>query len=206
MPAATLKTFRTREREARRDLILSSARRLFSEKDFRSVTVREIARAAGVSPGTIYRHYEHLDELFLEVFFLGTGELIRRIDVKCSGGGACTLAKFCETYIDYLNENMTFYQMMGHFMLGGRLSEDATGRLNPIMRALMDRVEGVVRRSGVRGQSRLAAHALFSSLNGIMISYARYPGRSLEEIRRHTMRLSRVVARFFERKAGPSIE
>lgn len=201
IPAATLEGLRKREREARRDLILSSARRLFSEKDFRSVTVREIARKAGVSPGTIYRYYERLDELFLDVFFAGTGELARRIDARCRGGRGCTLEQFCETYIGYLNENMTFYQMMGHFMLGGRLSEAATERLNPIMRGLMDRVERIVKTAGLSGQTRLAAHALFSSLNGIMISYARYPGRSLEEIRRHTLRLSRIVARFFEHGA-----
>lgn len=202
MSRATLQELRKRERKIRRELILSSARKLFSEKDFRSVTVREIARKAGVSPGTIYRYYERLDELFLDVFFAGTGELARRIDARCGERGGCTLQEFCETYIDYLNENMTFYQMMGHFMLGGKLSQEATGRLNPIMRDLLDRVERIVKKAGVQGETRLAAHALFSCLNGIMISYARYPGRSLEEIRRHTMRLSRIVARFFERKAG----
>ena len=200
MPLATLEVLKEKEREVRRELILSAARKLFAEKDFRSVTVREIAKEAGVSPGTIYRYYENLDELFLDIFFAGAREITQRLDQEYEKQNGCSLLRFCEIYIDYLNENMTFYQMMGHFMLGGRLSLEATERLNPIMRELMDRVETIVKEAGLEGETRLVSHALFSSLNGIMISYAQYPGRSLEEIRRHTLRLSRIVAEFFEKR------
>ncbi|NNG08322.1 MAG: helix-turn-helix transcriptional regulator [Desulfobacteraceae bacterium] len=200
MALATLETLREREREVRRELILSAARKLFADKDFRSVTVREIAKKAGVSPGTIYRYYENLDELFLDVFFAGAREITERLDEEYEKKRSCSLLRFCEIYIGYLNENMTFYQMMGHFMLGGNLSPNATKRLNPIMRELMNRVEGIVKEAGLKGETRLVSHALFSSLNGIMISYAQYPGRSLDEIRRHTLRLSRIVAASFHKK------
>ena len=200
MPVATLEILREREREVRRELILSAARKLFADKDFRSVTVREIARKAGVSPGTIYRYYENLDGLFLDVFFAGAREITERLDEEYEKKRSCSLLRFCEIYIGYLNENMTFYQMMGHFMLGGNLSPNATKRLNPIMRELMNRVEGIVKEAGLKGETRLVSHALFSSLNGIMISYAQYPGRCLDEIRRHTLRLSRIVAASFHKK------
>ena len=199
MPVATLAILREREREVRRELILSAARKLFADKDFRSVTVREIARKAGVSPGTIYRYYENLDGLFLDVFFAGAREITERLDEEYEEKHGCSLMRFCEIYISYLNENMTFYQMMGHFMLGGNLSAKGIERLNPIMRELINRIEGIVKESGLQGETRLISHALFSSLNGIMISYAQYPGRSLDEIRRHTLRLSRIVAQFFAR-------
>ncbi len=197
MSRETLPALREKEREARRELILSAARKLFAEKDFRSVTVREIARAVGVSPGTIYRYYEGLDDLFLDVFFAGALELIDVVEAERGRGEGCSLERFCEIYVGYLNENMSFYQMMGHFMLGGRLSAEATDRLNPIMRKLMDGIEGIVREAGLQGETRLAAHALFSALNGVMISYARYPGRSMKEIRRHTLRLATVIGAFF---------
>jgi AcrR family transcriptional regulator len=200
MPVATLEILREREREVRRELILSAARKLFAEKDFRSVTVREIARQAGVSPGTIYRYYENLDGLFLDVFFAGAREITERLDKEYEKKRGCSLRRFCEIYISYLNENMTFYQMMGHFMLGGNLSATGVERLNPIMRELMNRIEGIVKHSGLQGETRLVSHALFSSLNGIMISYAQYPGRSLDEIRRHTLRLSQIMAQFFDKK------
>jgi AcrR family transcriptional regulator len=198
MPVATLEILREKEREVRRELILSAARKLFADKDFRSVTVREIARKAGVSPGTIYRYYENLDGLFLDIFFAGAREITWRLDEEYEKQRGCSLTRFCEIYIAYLNENMTFYQMMGHFMLGGDLSDKAIERLNPIMRELVNRIEGIVREAGLKGETRFISHALFASLNGIMISYAQYPGRSLDEIRRHTLRLSRIVAEFFE--------
>jgi AcrR family transcriptional regulator len=201
MASARWQQQREREREARRKLILATARKLFAERDFRSVTVREIARAAGISPAAIYRYYATLDDLFLDVFFAGAREITNLVDRELRKKEGCSLRKFCETYVLFLNENMSFYQMKGHFMLGGRLSPEATARLNPLMRALMDRVEAVVRGAGLGGRSRLVAHALFSALNGIMISYARYPGRSLSEIRRHTVRLAGVVAAFFAPKS-----
>jgi len=195
---AGLAEIKQNERETRRRLILSAAQKLFAERDFRSVTVREIARAAEVSVGTIYNYYANIDELFFDVFVEGTEEITELLESEQRKNQACSLAGLCEVYIGYLNENMTFYQMMGHFMLGGRLSSDATEKLNLVMRALMDRVEAIVKAAGVPGETRLVSHALFSALNGIMISYAQYPGRTAGEIRRHTQRLAKVIAGFVE--------
>ncbi len=197
MSVVTFNDLRDKEREARRALILASAQKLFADRDFASVTAREVARAAGVSPGTIYRYYESMDELFLDVFFAGAREIAALVDAECAKPGGCSIRRLCELYIGFLNDNITYYQMMSHFMLGGRLSDAATGRLNPVMRHLIDLIERVVKGARITGDTRAVSQALFSSLNGIMISYAKYPGRSLGEIRHHTIRLAGVVAGFF---------
>ncbi len=185
-----------KERDARRRLILHAARELFAKKDFRSVTVREIAKAAGVSIGTIYNYYKNHTDLFLDVF-LKSAEEIEQILNKENRSKSPSLLKFCELYIAYLNDNMTFYQMMGHFMLAGDLPADATDKLNLVMRMLMDRIEERISAQRAGHQTRLAAHALFSALNGIMISYARYPGRTPDQIKRHTLRLAGIIAQTF---------
>ncbi len=197
MPEKPLTALKQQERDARRRLILDAARHLFAEKDFRSVTVREIARAAGVSIGTIYNYYENLTELFLDVFLKSAEDILARIDNE-EDSPHSSLSHLCGIYIDFLNENMTFYQMMGHFMLGGELSPEGVEKLNRMMRSLMDRLESAVVGSGTKKNPRLVSHALFSALNGIMITYARYPGRDAAEISRHTRRLASIIGDVFE--------
>ncbi|MBI2487469.1 MAG: TetR/AcrR family transcriptional regulator [Deltaproteobacteria bacterium] len=48
--------------------IRNVALRLFVSKGIKSSTTREIAKKAGISEGTIYKHFESKDELALELF------------------------------------------------------------------------------------------------------------------------------------------
>jgi AcrR family transcriptional regulator len=52
---------------ARREQIVEAATRVFAEKGFRRATTREVARAAGVSEGTIYNYFEDKDALLLAI-------------------------------------------------------------------------------------------------------------------------------------------
>ncbi len=198
MSDLTLIKLKDHEREARREFIIAVAQKLFSEKDFRSVTAREIARAGGMSPGTIYRYYKNLDNLFVDVFLNHAREIQRLMELEIQEQNGNSVRHFCEVYITYLNENMTFYQMMGHFMLSGDLPPGTSEKIDPTMRELMDHLEMILKKSNNTTDSRFAAHALFSALNGTMISYSRYPGRSLEETKRHTLRLACLIGDRFE--------
>ncbi|HMA67157.1 MAG TPA: TetR/AcrR family transcriptional regulator [Desulfosalsimonadaceae bacterium] len=198
MSENTLSSLKAQERDARRKLILDAARDLFAQKNFRNVTVREIAKTAGVSIGSIYYYYESLGELFLDVFLKSTESIIEWIDEELEHPEP-SLKRLCCRYIDFLTDNLTFYQMMSNFMLGGEMSAEGTEKLNALMREFMDRLETAVAiSSGAEENSRLMAHALFSSLNGIMLSYSRYPGRDKQEILRHTRRLAALIAEKFE--------
>ena len=97
-----LAELKQQERESRRKLILSAAQKVFAEKDFKSVTVREIAKAAEVSIGTIYNYYSNIDELFLDVFISGTEALQNLIKDEEQVDGRCSIRRLCEIYIDYL--------------------------------------------------------------------------------------------------------
>jgi AcrR family transcriptional regulator len=52
---------------ARREQIVEAATRVFAQKGFRRATTREVARAAGVSEGTIYNYFEDKDALLLAI-------------------------------------------------------------------------------------------------------------------------------------------
>ncbi|MCF8024571.1 MAG: TetR/AcrR family transcriptional regulator, partial [Desulfobacteraceae bacterium] len=194
----TLEQLRAEEREIRRKLITDAARELFSKKEFREVTTREIARSAGVSVGTLYNHYAGLDELFLDVFLESAGEITGLIDIALTDESPDSFRRLCRMYINYLNENMTFFKMMSRFILSGGLSENATGKLNETMRSIMDRLEKAVRLAGVENETRKSAHAIFSGLNGIVMSYACYPGRTPAELREHMLKLAEIIATTIE--------
>jgi len=192
----TLTQLKAKEKDSRRLLILDAARELFSKKDFRKVTVREISKEAGMSVGTIYNYYKNLDDLFLDVFLIHAEAIVGMLDQKFPNGAS--LNELCHFYVTYLNKNMTFYQMMSHFMISANQTGKTIEKLDNMMRTLMDRIESCIIINKTSKNSRLLAHALFSALNGIMISYARYPGKTTDEIFNHTIRLSQTIATVFE--------
>lgn len=53
------------------DLVLRSAARLFRRKGFRATTVREIARAAGILPGSLHYRYASKEEILVALMEQG---------------------------------------------------------------------------------------------------------------------------------------
>ncbi len=64
---------------ARREQIVEAATRVFAKKGFRGATTREVARAAGVSEGTIYNYFEDKDALLMAILE-GLNETERRAE------------------------------------------------------------------------------------------------------------------------------
>lgn len=66
--AARRKEFASPEDDsARRDQILAAAGLLFAKRGYASVSVRQIADAAGILGGSLYHHFPSKRELFIEV-------------------------------------------------------------------------------------------------------------------------------------------
>ncbi|OQX62654.1 MAG: hypothetical protein B5M56_05815 [Desulfococcus sp. 4484_241] len=193
---ASLAELKKSEKEARRLLIMRAAQALFAENGFKGVTVRQIAKKAGVSIGTIYNYYAGLDDLFFDIFLEHTKEILEIMSGHAEKN-ELTPQTVGKLYITYLQRNMSFFQLMGHFMLGGVLSPESADKLNTVMRTLMTRLENVLKKAGICGDTRIRTHAFFAALNGIMISYARYPGRSEKEINAHIQRLTEEIASLF---------
>jgi len=60
-------TSRQQQKDATRQLVFDAAKTLFAAKGFEKTTLREVAKQAGVAPGTIFTHFEDKVALLIEV-------------------------------------------------------------------------------------------------------------------------------------------
>jgi AcrR family transcriptional regulator len=83
---------RERKKQQTRRLIAETARRLFAERGFEQVTVAEVARAADVSPQTVFNYFPSKEDL---VFWrLGAFEAELLASVRDRPSGESALAAF----------------------------------------------------------------------------------------------------------------
>ena len=54
-------------KESRKELIIQEALKLFSEKGFAAVSMRDLAESVGISVSTIYHYYESKQVLFRDM-------------------------------------------------------------------------------------------------------------------------------------------
>jgi len=73
--------------EATRAELISVARRLFAERGYTGVGTEEIVRAAGVTRGALYHHFESKRELLAAVYEQVERELTERIATEAFAGG-----------------------------------------------------------------------------------------------------------------------
>lgn len=74
--------------EATREALIAAARPRFAESGYAGVGTEEIVRAAGVSRGALYHHFEGKRELFAAVYERVERELAERIATGALGAGA----------------------------------------------------------------------------------------------------------------------
>ncbi|MEJ5301656.1 MAG: TetR/AcrR family transcriptional regulator [Thermodesulforhabdaceae bacterium] len=186
---------REEEREKRKELILDAAERVFGSKSFKDVGMRDIAKELGVSVGALYRYFPDKQSLFVEAFMRGAKELIelteKAIEEKSDPKSIARL------YVNFLLEKDHYFKMMSHFMLEGNLEGEALDRLNSMEKRLLDVFQKLFESSCSTPLKRIIAHAFFAALNGILITFRNYPGRTPEEVRSHVYRLADLITAMF---------
>lgn len=195
---SSLQVLRKQERQARQDLILDAAVRLFARLPYRQVGMREIAAEAGMSAASLYRYFTDRDQLFVEAMYresLAMGQGLRQ---WLGADGQASLDEMAKGFVNYLREHDAFFQMMTHFMVDGVMTAESLERLNQTERRLLDIFEQAFQDLGApAGRSRLLSHAFFAALNGVLITFRNYPGRQPQETQRHMERLALLLAGLF---------
>jgi AcrR family transcriptional regulator len=80
----------TERRAATRAALIEAARPLFAERGYAHVGTEEIVRAAGVTRGALYHHFDGKDGLFTAVFEAVEAELLTRIAEHAESAGTAS--------------------------------------------------------------------------------------------------------------------
>lgn len=163
-------------------------------KPFNKVSIRDIAREAGISHASIYRYFPDQQSLFVEAFLRGAKEIVKFLAemIRVSDGG--DIEKVSEAYLAYLINNDQYFRMMTHFMLDGSLSTEMIEKLNAAERQIFDQFDIMFRKMKAAEPVRPLSHAFFAALNGVLITFRNYPGRSKEEVHQHMQHIAAVIA------------
>jgi AcrR family transcriptional regulator len=132
--------------DATRARIRASALKLFVSKGVKETTTRDLARAAHIAEGTIYRHYASKDELIQDLFESHFTEFSEELDRVQSAAGDDIDAKL-RAMVEYMcrlfDSDRTLYQFLlivQHEALPTLVSRD-NSPLQVVRRALGDAIK-----------------------------------------------------------------
>lgn len=182
---------------ARQAVIIEAAERVFAVKPFNKVSIRDIAREAGISHASIYRYFPDQQSLFTEAFLKGAEEIVATLGGLIENAGTPDIVKVGDAYVTYLMDNDQYFRMMTHFMLDGSLSAEQIEKLNAAERRIFDQFDRMFQKMDKPEPVRPLSHAFFAALNGVLITFRNYPGRPARAVRRHMLKIAGVIAGSF---------
>ncbi len=102
--------------ELRREEILAAASRVFAEAGYRTADVQQIAELAGVGKGTVYRHFQTKEDLFLAALDANLRQLIERMhDVRTQNSDPLEqMYAAAHAYLQYFDEHPETVELFIH--------------------------------------------------------------------------------------------
>lgn len=74
-------------RDNRKAAVMDAAAELFARHGYHGTSIRDIAKAVGVTPGAIYAHFRAKHELLTAVYRTGVGRIVAAIELAPAGTG-----------------------------------------------------------------------------------------------------------------------
>lgn len=101
---------------SKREQILQTALKLFTEHGFRGTSTAEISKQAGVATGTLFHHFKSKEEL-IEELYLGTKtELADHLQAACTEATELedTIKQFWFAYVEWAISHESQYKFFKH--------------------------------------------------------------------------------------------
>ena len=100
--------------KTRRALIEAAFNQLTAEKSFSGLSMREVAREAGIAPTSFYRHFRDMDELGLTMVDeagLTLRQLMRQAR-KCIEKGGSVIVISVETFFEFIHNSPNVFRLL----------------------------------------------------------------------------------------------
>jgi len=97
-----------------RDTILETARRLFPKYGYNGISIREIAREAGLTTGAIYFHFKNKRDIYRTICFEAIDLLLKsfRENMKAGETPGRQLISIFDSYISFYYEHNDYYNIL----------------------------------------------------------------------------------------------
>lgn len=174
---------REEKRQANKQRMIEAAVHLFSKKSFADVSMRDIAKQADVSPALIYKYFDDQQHLYMEAMKVEGQKLIEELSSHQQ------LTDLVDGYIRYMFKEDVLYQMMAYFMLEMRSKRPTIPIYREIAR-LMELFESALQPL-FPSEAKREAQLLFSTLNGLLITYKNYPTLPNDQALEYMLSLSK---------------
>jgi AcrR family transcriptional regulator len=190
----TLKTLKSNEREARKNLIIDAAERVFATKPVDKATMREIADEAGMATSSIYRFFPNQEAILIAAAVRTQGEFNDTLDrFFDESKPEESLKRVLDIYIDFIAENDTYFRMMTILMSQGNLNLESSKSLVDVMNETLTRVDRIFRLMKFVENPRPLSRYIYACMIGISVSYNKLPGSNPESRVRHMKSLAEVL-------------
>jgi AcrR family transcriptional regulator len=173
---------RKREKNVRKGIILKSARKLFFEKGFKSVTVESIAKKAELSKGAVYLHFKSKDEIYTQILLEDIDKFHKRVSGLFGNGSSASaiLFRLSDIYVDFFLKDKELFRILMTFMLNANhrnLPEEVENHIIKTTNKTIDIIEKIFQ-FGIENREfpstinlRQNRNAVWGLLNGIISLY-----------------------------------
>jgi AcrR family transcriptional regulator len=180
--------------------ILRTSARIFAEKSYHSTSMRDIARATGVSLAGLYHYCKSKEELLFLIQDHCFGRVLERLEQRIKGidDPLTKLHLFIENHLSFFAANMAEMKVLSHE------AESLAGELHAHVSTKKERYARLARKilREIKGQSRvapaidltIATYALFGMMNWI---YNWYDPRGKLSVNQLTDNITRLFLNGF---------
>jgi AcrR family transcriptional regulator len=99
------------EKNQRRSIILDVAEKIFAEKSFNAVNMRDLAKEVGISPASIYTYFPDKEALYVEVSLRGFQRAVDLMNDMMESGDD-TLEKVAVRYMEEMMDNYDYMRIV----------------------------------------------------------------------------------------------